>query len=30
MTQETLEKLSSPLFTAKAKGMGFGFAILEA
>jgi signal transduction histidine kinase len=27
MSSETLEKLWSPLFTTKAKGMGFGLAI---
>ncbi len=27
MTQETLERIWSPLFTTKAKGMGFGLAI---
>lgn len=29
MTQEILEKLWSPLFTTKAKGMGFGLAITK-
>jgi signal transduction histidine kinase len=29
MTTETLAKLWSPLFTTKAKGMGFGMAITK-
>jgi two-component system NtrC family sensor kinase len=29
MTTETLAKLWSPLFTTKAKGMGFGMAIAK-
>ena len=29
MTQETLDKIWSPLFTTKAKGMGFGLAICK-
>jgi two-component system sporulation sensor kinase A len=29
MTQETLEKLGNPLFTTKAKGMGFGIPICK-
>jgi signal transduction histidine kinase len=29
MTQETLDKLWMPLFTTKAKGMGFGLAICK-
>ncbi len=27
MSSETLKRISSPLFTTKAKGMGFGLAI---
>ena len=27
MTKETLEKIWTPLFTTKARGMGFGMAI---
>jgi signal transduction histidine kinase len=29
MSKETLKKLGSPLFTTKAKGMGFGLAICK-
>ena len=29
MTKETLSKLWTPLFTTKAKGMGFGLAITK-
>lgn len=29
MTQETLSKIWTPLFTTKAKGMGFGLAICK-
>jgi signal transduction histidine kinase len=29
MTEETLSKLWTPLFTTKAKGMGFGLAITK-
>lgn len=29
MTKETLEKIGNPLFTTKAKGMGFGIPICK-